>query len=73
MCGCNDQVLTFESMINDPMFRMLMAADKISLDELTALYTRTSFAIAAQQLGDGAGATAWGSARPKPPGGSPSG
>lgn len=49
MCGCDDQLLTFEAMVADPMFHMLLAADKISLDEVTALYTRTSGAIAAHQ------------------------
>lgn len=53
MCTCDDDLLTFESMIADPMFRMLLAADRISLDEVTALYVRTGSAIAAQKFGPG--------------------
>jgi hypothetical protein len=49
MCACDDQLLTFESMITDPMFRMLLTADGVSLDEVTALYVRAGSAIAAQR------------------------
>jgi hypothetical protein len=59
MCGCNDQALTFETMIADPMFRMLLAADKLRLEDVTALYDTASQALAAQEIAQPGLASGW--------------
>lgn len=42
MCACDEPKLTFESMIADPMVQMLMAADRLSLDDVVAAHVRAA-------------------------------
>jgi hypothetical protein len=50
MCECTTRPLTFESMLSDPLIRMVMASDGIALETFVEIMETAREAVLARQL-----------------------
>lgn len=55
--GCCNEALTFETLMTDPLTRLVMKSDGVSFDQLATVLTDARSAIRAREFAAQAGAT----------------